>query len=96
MSRALPVPLHERRAASGPLEGDRSPRLTPAEAAQLTSSRVLALVTDSGSASSHTAILARALQIPAVVGVETATRRLQTGQLVEVDGIAGTVTVLPD
>lgn len=54
------------------------------------------VVSEIGGAMSHTAIVAREFEIPAVVGVETATRRLQTGQLVEVDGIAGTVTVLPD
>ncbi len=54
------------------------------------------VVSEIGGAMSHTAIVAREFEIPAVVGVDTATRRLQTGQLVEVDGTAGIVTVLPD
>ncbi|MCA9604754.1 MAG: phosphoenolpyruvate--protein phosphotransferase [Myxococcales bacterium] len=70
--------------------------LTPAEAAQLTSTRVLALVTDSGSASSHTAILARALQIPAVVGVPDITRALAPGDTLVVDALRGEVVVHPD
>lgn len=54
-----------------------------------------AVVSEIGGTMSHTAIVAREFEIPAVVGVEMATRRLQTGQLVEVDGTAGTVIVLP-
>ncbi|MBX3271983.1 MAG: phosphoenolpyruvate--protein phosphotransferase [Sandaracinaceae bacterium] len=70
--------------------------LTPAEAAQLSSRRVLALVTDAGSASSHTAILARALAIPAVVGLSDATRALAPGDLVVVDALRGEVVVGAD
>ncbi|MCB9591921.1 MAG: phosphoenolpyruvate--protein phosphotransferase [Sandaracinaceae bacterium] len=70
--------------------------LTPAEAAHLSASRVLALVTDSGSASSHTAILARALQIPAVVGVADITREIGPGDTVIVDAMRGEVVVHPD
>lgn len=70
--------------------------LTPAEAAQLTGGRVLALVTDSGSASSHTAILARALSIPAVVGVADVTSALGPGDTLIVDALRGEVVVHPD
>lgn len=55
-----------------------------------------AVVSEIGGAMSHTAVVAREFGIPAVVGVELATHHLRTGQLVEVDGTNGTVTVLPD
>jgi pyruvate,water dikinase len=55
-----------------------------------------AIVCDGGGALSHTAIIARELGIPAVLGTGNATRVLQTGQLVTVDGSAGTVEVVDD
>lgn len=55
-----------------------------------------ALVTDTGSASSHPAIVAREHGIPAVVGTGDATRRLRDGQVVLVDGTAGLVHTSPD
>lgn len=54
------------------------------------------VISEIGGAMSHTAIVAREFEIPAVVGVEMATHRLHNGQLVELDGTAGTITVLPD
>jgi pyruvate,water dikinase len=54
-----------------------------------------ALVMETGGAMSHGAIVAREYGIPAVVGVAGATRRIQTGQSITVDGISGTVTVTP-
>lgn len=68
--------------------------LAPADTATLDSSEVLALVTEEGGPTSHTAILARALGIPAVVGVRGATR-LAEDVLVIVDGTAGTLEVAP-
>lgn len=53
-----------------------------------------AVVSEIGGAMSHTAVVAREFEIPAVVGVGMATHHLRTGQLVEVDGTNGTVTVL--
>ena len=52
------------------------------------------IVAEKGSLLSHTAIISRELGKPAVVGVENATRLLQNGDLVEIDGTAGRVTVL--
>jgi phosphotransferase system enzyme I (PtsI) len=69
--------------------------LSPAETAKLPRDRVLALVTDVGSTSSHTAILARALGIPAVVGVDGVTRRLSPGDFVIVDALRGQIIVEP-
>jgi len=70
--------------------------LSPAEAAQLATTEVRALVTDGGSASSHTAILARALQIPAVVGVSDVTRLVGPGDTLVVDALRGEVVIFPD
>lgn len=53
-----------------------------------------AVVTDAGGLMAHAAVVARELGIPAVVGTDVATEVLVDGQLVEVDGTAGTVTVL--
>jgi pyruvate,water dikinase len=52
------------------------------------------LVTDIGSALSHAAIVARELGIPGVVGAEGATDAIRTGDLLRLDGDAGTVTIL--
>jgi pyruvate,water dikinase len=55
-----------------------------------------AVVTDVGGILSHCAVVAREYQIPAVVGVGTATTTIQDGQMVEVDGKAGTVRLLEE
>jgi pyruvate,water dikinase len=54
-----------------------------------------ALVTEVGGLLTHGSVVAREYGIPAVVGVQGATRRLTSGQRIRVDGSAGTVTVLP-
>ena len=51
------------------------------------------LVMEMGGSNSHGAVVAREYGIPAVVGVPDATRKIETGQLVTVDGAAGLVTV---
>lgn len=58
--------------------------------------RLAAVVTDVGAPLSHAAIVARELGIPAVVGCGDATARLKTGDRVQVDGSAGTVTLIGD
>jgi phosphotransferase system enzyme I (PtsI) len=69
--------------------------LSPAVTASLDPSRVLALVTERGGPTSHTAVLAKALGIPAVVGCP-GVAALASGQRVAVDGGSGIVTVDPD
>ncbi len=69
--------------------------LSPAETATLTKERVLGIVTEVGTRTSHTAILARALEIPAVVGVKHLRQRIAHGDRLIVDGVHGKVTVLP-
>ena len=55
---------------------------------------IAALVTDTGGILSHAAVVAREYSVPAVVGAEVATRAIPEGAAVEVDGTAGTVTIL--
>jgi len=69
--------------------------LSPAETAGLTKERVLAIVTEVGTRTSHTAILARALEIPAVVGVPNLLARVGTGEVIVVDGVHGQVAIAP-
>jgi phosphotransferase system enzyme I (PtsI) len=69
--------------------------LRPSGAAELDWERVLAIVTDVGSATHHTAILARSLGIPAVAGLKQATRLVPSGAVVAVDGLRGEVVVEP-
>lgn len=70
--------------------------LSPAETATLTRENVLAIVTEVGTRTSHTSILARALEIPAVVGVRAALEHIATGDMLVVDGVHGRVVVSPD
>ncbi|MGD9904648.1 MAG: phosphoenolpyruvate--protein phosphotransferase [Vicinamibacterales bacterium] len=69
--------------------------LTASLAAQLDWSRVLGFATDAGGRTHHTAILARSLKVPAVVGLHDASQRVRPGQVVIVDGTAGEVDVAP-
>jgi len=69
--------------------------LTPSEAAELDWDRVLAIVTDVGSSTYHTAIIARSLGLPAVAGLKDATRQIPAGSEVVVDGTRGEVVVNP-
>jgi phosphotransferase system enzyme I (PtsI) len=68
----------------------------PSEVALLDRSRVLALVTETGGRTSHSAIVARGRGIPAVVGVKGVTQRVRTGDVIVVDGFRGEVLPGPD
>ncbi len=70
--------------------------LSPADTVLLKHHRMAAFVTDLGGPISHTAILARSLQIPAVVGLHGATRFVRDGDMLIVDGKHGTIIVDPD
>ncbi|HHW14834.1 MAG TPA: phosphoenolpyruvate--protein phosphotransferase [Firmicutes bacterium] len=70
--------------------------LTPSDTAQLDRSKVTAFVTAVGGPTSHAAIMARALEIPAVVGVQGLLDAVRDGQTVLVDGEVGAVFVDPD
>jgi phosphotransferase system enzyme I (PtsI) len=69
--------------------------LSPADTAHMVKDKVTAFVTDMGGKTSHTAIMARSLDITAVVGSETATHSVNTGDTLIVDGITGVVVVNP-
>src|ERR1700737_84479 len=69
--------------------------LTPSDTATMNRERVLGIATDLGSRTSHTAIMARSLNIPAVVGLHDATEKLETGQHVLLDGYTGLLIVDP-
>jgi len=70
--------------------------LTPSQTAGLDPSKVLAFATDIGGRTSHTTIVARAMGIPAVVGLQSITADLSGGDTVIVDGNRGLVIVNPD
>jgi phosphoenolpyruvate-protein phosphotransferase (PTS system enzyme I) len=69
--------------------------LSPSILGSLDRSRVLGFATDTGSKTSHTAIMARSLQIPAVVGLHDATQHLESGNYVLLDGFNGYLVVNP-
>lgn len=70
--------------------------LSPADTAQLHRAAVAGLVTDVGGKTSHTAIIARAHEIPAVIGLDDITSVVETGDLLIVDGSMGEVFVNPE
>jgi len=69
--------------------------LSPADTAQMNKQVVMAFITDVGGKTSHTAIMAKAMGIPAVVGLENVTRLCNTGDTLIVDGTSGLVIVNP-
>lgn len=70
--------------------------LTPSQAAAMDRDHVLGLAIDAGGQTSHTAIVARALGIPAVVGLNDVTAEATAGDMVIIDGNRGIVVVDPD
>jgi phosphoenolpyruvate-protein phosphotransferase/dihydroxyacetone kinase phosphotransfer subunit len=70
--------------------------LTPSQTARLDPANVLGICTELGGATSHSAILARGLGIPAIVGLHGATTYLPNGQIVAMDGTTGRVWPHPD
>jgi len=69
--------------------------LSPSDTASIEKTMVRAFVTDLGSATSHTAIMAKALLVPAVVGLHDITARVSTGDTILIDGAKGLVFVHP-
>jgi phosphotransferase system enzyme I (PtsI) len=69
--------------------------LTPSDTAQMDKQKVLGFVTDAGGRTSHTAIMARSLEMPAVVGTGDVTQRVKNGQIIIVDGMEGKVIIDP-
>ena len=70
--------------------------LTPSDTAQLNKNLVRGFATNIGGRTSHSAIMARSLEIPAVVACKTITEEVKDGDLIVLDGIEGTVMINPD
>ncbi|PKG45576.1 MULTISPECIES: phosphoenolpyruvate--protein phosphotransferase [unclassified Planococcus (in: firmicutes)] len=70
--------------------------LTPSDTVQLNAQFVKGFITDIGGRTSHSAILARTLEIPAVVGAQNAMATIRNGQTVIIDGLEGKIIVEPD
>ena len=92
--------------ALGGRTSDRVPRLdgpliivahdlSPADTAAMVDEPVAGFVTEMGTRTSHTSIMARALEIPAVVGLSEALTQITTGDLIIIDGLRGTVVIRP-
>ena len=90
--------LHRRATAVEGLAGDIlvTDNIAPAELAQLQAQGVMAVVTAGGSALSHSAILARSLHLPLVVGAPQALLRVNDGDVLAVDGTSGLVVLEPN
>lgn len=69
--------------------------LTPSVTASLDTEKVLGFVTEVGGASSHSAIIARALGLPAIAGLGTDIRTIKAGDKLMIDGQAGTIRINP-
>ncbi len=70
--------------------------LSPSDTATMSRTNLLGFITDIGGKTSHTAIIAKSLEIPAVVGLQIATRVIKNGDLLIVDGNEGKVILNPD
>jgi phosphoenolpyruvate-protein phosphotransferase (PTS system enzyme I) len=70
--------------------------LSPADTSSINISKVMGFITDVGGRTSHAAIMAQSLKIPAVVGLETVTHHVHDGTLLIVDGQTGEVIIEPD
>ncbi len=69
--------------------------LSPSDTAVMHRKNVIGFATDIGGRTSHTAIMAKSLEIPAVVGLESATHQIHNGDIAIVDGIQGVVIINP-
>lgn len=70
--------------------------LSPSETAQLNELYVKGFATDVGGRTSHSAIIARSLEIPAVLGLKDITTRVKDGDIIAINGSTGEVTINPD
>ena len=94
----LHAALHKRKTDLQGVAGEIlvADNLAPSELAQLQSQGVVAIVTTGGSALSHSAILARSLHLPMVVGTAHALQQVNDGDVMIVDGSSGLVVIEPD
>lgn len=89
--------LHKRTAGPKGVAGDIliSDNVAPSELAQLQAQGVVAIVTAAGSTLSHSAILARSLHMPLVVGASKALQKINDGDVMIVDGASGSIVIEP-
>lgn len=90
--------LHRRDAGMPGVAGEIlvTDNVAPAEIAQLQAQGVMAIVTSTGSVLSHSAILARSLHLPLIVGAPQAMQKINDGDVLAVDGASGRVILEPD
>ncbi|HLB05235.1 MAG TPA: phosphoenolpyruvate--protein phosphotransferase [Thermodesulfobacteriota bacterium] len=69
--------------------------LTPSDTAQMKKDKIIGFITDIGGRTSHTSIVARSLEIPAVVGLDNITQQIMPGDIVVLDGMTGVVIINP-
>lgn len=69
--------------------------LTPSETAQLNLKKVLGFITDAGGRTSHTSIMARSLELPAIVGTGSVTSQVKNGDYLILDAVNNLVYVNP-
>jgi phosphotransferase system enzyme I (PtsI) len=69
--------------------------LSPADTAQMDREKIIGFATDIGGKTSHTSIIARAMEIPAVGGLENVTDQVETGDHIIVDGLSGRIIINP-
>ena len=70
--------------------------LSPSETATMDRDHVIAFATDIGGPTSHTAIMARSMEIPAVVGIDLISKKVSNGERIIIDGNHGTIIIDPD
>ncbi|MCJ7689623.1 MAG: phosphoenolpyruvate--protein phosphotransferase [Clostridiaceae bacterium] len=70
--------------------------LTPSDTAQINKAKILGFATEIGGKTSHTAIIARSLELPAVVGAGSGLQKIKDGDLIVLDGEQGIVIINPD
>jgi phosphotransferase system enzyme I (PtsI) len=70
--------------------------LSPAETSQIQLEKIMGFVTDRGGKTSHTGIIARTLELPAVLGLDNASRIIKNDDIIIVDGTEGVVIINPD
>ncbi|WP_343188699.1 phosphoenolpyruvate-protein phosphotransferase PtsI [Buchnera aphidicola (Neophyllaphis varicolor)] len=70
--------------------------LTPTETTQINKKNILGFITDMGGNTSHTSIIARSLEIPAIVGTKNITKKVRSGQLIALDAINNSIYIKPN
>jgi phosphoenolpyruvate-protein phosphotransferase (PTS system enzyme I) len=100
VERVLKALMHQPGRASAPTHEERlivvAHDLSPADMIVFKQHQYAGFVTDLGGVTSHTAIVARSLNIPAIVGAHSARQMVREGELVIVDGLNGVLIVAPD